>query len=169
MSEILIRYTQYEIIIMGSTVLSIIIGLIIATHLLTKDKRAVLTVAVAQLISSILNSSTLLIAKQLFDINLSDFNILLSFITLLISSMNISILIGEYNTRLGRKNFDIDHVTRAHFSTTLNTTIIVTLTTLAIIVFTEDNVKINMLLFLIPTISSIWITHLLSRRMLRDE
>lgn len=169
MNEVLSRYTQYEIGMGILFIAILLISFVIASHFLTKDRRVVWTVLSSQIVSLVLTTITLIISRLAFNIFLSDRHILLAVISLIIVSINITILFGEYNLHLKKKYFDIDHVTRAHFSSTMNSTIIISLVILSLMIFVSTDLKVMFGIFTIPTILSIWATHFLSRKFLIDE
>ena len=89
--------------------------------------------------------------------------------TLLISAINLSTLVGKYSVEVVKKDFDIDHVTRHHFSATLNLFVTILLVNIAVSVFVESNILIILLGILLVSSLTIWFNHLIARLLLKDK
>lgn len=162
-------FTNYQINI---TLLALlIIALLISGLFLyyTNDFKPTAITFLSILLIPILTGLTLVILYEFFDIQPSEKHTLIMWAALFINTINLSTLVAKYSTEILKKDFDIDHVTRHHFKTTLNLFITVILITGAISAFVE----LNMLIILIPTalIStiSIALNHIIARFLLKEK
>ena len=78
-------------------------------------------------------------------------------------------LLGRYSQEILKKDFDIDHVTRRHFTATLNLFVTLLLVTVAVSVFVELNMIIILTMTFLISSMVIWFNHLIARLLLKDK
>ena len=167
--ETLELITNYQINITLASLL-IIAGLISGLFLYyTNDFKTTIITFLSILFIPILTGITLLILYNSFNIEPSEKHTIILWAILFINTVNLSSLIGKYANEVIQKDFDIDHVTRHHFKSTLNLFVTILLLGGASCIFVDT----NMLLILLPiiVISSIviWINHLIARLLLKEK
>ncbi len=161
--------TSYQITLAVSAIL-LISGLIGGIFLYyTNDFKTTIITFLSTLLVPILVIITLFILYNYFNVEPSEKHTLILWSVLFINVINLSTLIGKYAKEVLSKNFDIDHVTRHHFKSTLNLFVTILLLGGASSAF----VQTNMLLVLVPTILIasiiIWSNHLIARFLLREK
>lgn len=86
-----------------------------------------------------------------------------------VNLMNLSVLVSKYASEIKNKKFDIDHVSRDHFATTLNTCIVTTIMILAVTLFLPEQIKVTLITSLITVIATLSVNHLMVRMLLRER
>ncbi len=161
--------TNFQI---NSTIIALLIiaGSISAIFLYyTNDFKTTIITFLSTLLVPILVALTLLLLYNQFDVEPSEKHTIILWSALFINVVNLSTLIGKYAREIVSKSFDIDHVTRYHFKSTLNLFITILLLGGASCIFVDT----NMLLILLPTILissiAIWSNHLIARFLLKEK
>ncbi len=161
--------TSYQI---NTTIVAILIIAILMTGLFlyhTNDIKPSAIIFLSAILVPILTGLFLLILYEFFNIQPSEKHTLILWTSLFINTINLSMLLERYSKEILKKNFDIDHVTKYHFTATLNLFITILLITFAVSVF----VQMDMILILSTTllVSSIviWLNHLVARLLLKDK
>ena len=164
--ELLTTY-QINTTIMAILIIALLISGLFLYH--TNDIKPSAIIFLSAILVPILTGLFLLILYEFFNIQPSEKHTLILWSSLFINTINLSMLLGRYSKEILRKDFDIDHVTRYHFTATLNLFITILLITFAVSVF----VQIDMVLILTTTllVSSIviWLNHLVARLLLKDK
>ena len=93
---------------------------------------------------------------------------LLFIIVIFVNTINLLKLMAAYNQEMGLKKSDPDHVTRAHFATTLNTTVLLIVLTIGMVVLASFNVGVEAFAILVLSTGCIWFNHWLARRYIRE-
>jgi hypothetical protein len=162
-------FTTYQTITTISSLL--VIALIIGGLFLyyTNDIKPAIITFFSMLLIPILSAVTLIILYRFFDVIPSEKHTLIMWSVIFINAINLSVLISKYAKEVLEKDFDIDHVTRHHFKSTLNLFTSILLLLGAVCIFMDA----NMLIILIPiiVISSIviWFNHLMARLLLKEK
>ncbi len=161
--------TNYQI---NSLIFTILIVAFVISGLFfyyTNDIKTTAVTFFSILLVPILTGCFLLILYKLFNVIPSEKHSLIFWCTLLISAINLSTLVGKYSIEVVKKGFDIDHVTRHHFSATLNLFVTILLVNIAVSVFVESNILIILLGILIVSSLTLWFNHLIARLLLKDK
>lgn len=133
----------------------------------TESNRLVNTIASAFILGEVI-FMTILAATQLLGAHLDAYVLILQAVIWLISMLNLGSLIDHYISELGNKKFDEDHITRAHYTTSLKHGVLIILISSAMLPLTEiSNIWLPTTLGL-AGISTLAINHLLARRFLKD-
>lgn len=168
LTSLLGRLTGYEILRMSGLYIVTTLVLLLITQLMSKDKRLSITVVIGSLVSVTIPVVLTYLVRELFTVNLSEIFWLGVLITHLISGLNLSVLLGEYVFEMGKKKFDEDHVTREHFSSTINMSILLVLMA-SFMLFVNTSLQILLAITLSSALLAIWSNHMLARKFLKDE
>lgn len=161
--------TNYQIISLVLSILIIFVVISAIFYYYTNSIKATLFTLITILFVVLITTGTMLAGYELLKIAPSEKHVLIIYSSLFITSLNLGLLIHKYSREVLRKDFDIDHVTRYHFRTTLNMFIILFLSTGAIVsVISGDLLYIIVGIMLISTLS-IWFNHLLARLFFKDK
>jgi hypothetical protein len=166
-AKVLENWTRYEIfMILSSALLLTIIG-VLSSWLFVKDKRAVSF----SMISS--KTSPLIVVLIIFLANLilSSVSETYSFVFMLtttLSAINVMTLNNYLVKNRNKKNFDIDFVTREHFSDSIKLISLILLFFTILISFTSGEIRNILIASGISSILSIVINHLVSRILFKD-
>ena len=85
-----------------------------------------------------------------------------------VNTLNLLKLAAIYNHEFAQKNSDPDHVTRKHFVTTLNTTVMLIVLSIGITLLSPFATGIAILSILLISTGCIWFNHWLARRYIRE-
>lgn len=166
--SLLSRLTMYEIYRMSALYIVTTLILLFAAQMMSKDRRLSTTVVIGSLASVAIPVVLTYAFRELFSMILSDIFWLGVLITHLISGLNLSVLLGEYVYEMGKKKFDEDHVTREHFSSTVNMSILLVLMS-SFMLFVDSSLRTLLSITLVSALLSIWTNHTIARRLLKDE
>jgi len=167
-SKILESWSNYELIMVLSTMGLITIVGIVSVKIFTKDRRSVLLALTSSLTTNLLIALTLF-STNLLKIDLSDNYSLVFLLTTTLSMMNIATLNSYLVRNRQNKNFDIDFVTRDHFTDSLKLISFICLFSSILIAFTNGDIKNILIASSISSILSIAINHLLARLFFKDK
>jgi hypothetical protein len=162
-------FTRYQIssTILALTILASLIGGLFLYY--TNDFKTTIISFLSVLFVPILTGITLILLYNFSSIEPSEKHTLILWFALFINIINLSTLGAKYANEILKKDFDIDHITRYHFSATLNLFVTILLLGGASAVFVE----LNMLIILIGNIfvssATIWLNHLIARLLLKDK
>ena len=164
--ELITNY-QTNITILALLLISGIISGIFLYY--TNDFKTTIITFLSTLLVPALVAITLFILYNFLKVEPSEKHTLITWSVLFLNTINLSTLIGKYAKEILEKGFDIDHVTRHHFKSTLNLFVTILLLGGASSVFVDT----NMLLIIIPTVLitsiTIWSNHLIARFLLREK
>jgi hypothetical protein len=77
-------------------------------------------------------------------------------------------MIGEYASELGKKDFDIDHIGRKHFNSTLNLSVLLLLSVSSVL-FIDGELRSFLLTVISSSLGSLWFNHILVRYFLKED
>jgi len=167
-SKILESWSNYELIIILSIIGLITIVEIVSVHFFTKDKRSVLLTLISSITTNFLIALTLF-STNLLNIDISDNYSFVFLLTTTLSMMNIATLNSYLVRNRQNKNFDIDFVTRDHFTDSLKLISFICLFSSILIAFTNGDIRNILIASSISSILSIAINHLLARLFFKDK
>jgi hypothetical protein len=162
-------FTFYELGLIVFALFGAMLFSMISAYFITRDKKIVLigllsliTFDLAFLISSY-------IAQEFWGVETNGMVQISLYMSAVVTIINYIILITEYHKELTAKKFDPDHITRGHFSATLNMLVIVLLVSFSVFPFSPDEVRMILAIFIGTTSLSLVSNHLFARMMLRDN
>ncbi len=161
--------TTYQI---NTTIVALlIIALLISSLFLyyTNDIKPSAIIFLSVILVPILTGTFLLILYEFFNVQPSEKHTLILWSSLFINTINLSTLLGRYSKEILKKDFDIDHVTRYHFTATLNLFTTILLISFAVSVFVDMNMILILNLTLLVSSIVIWFNHLVSRLLLKEK
>lgn len=91
------------------------------------------------------------------------------YISVMIWTISSSLLFSQYKEEAGKKRFDPDHVTRAHFRSILDNGVVITLVSLALMVFLSRDHRIVITTAFISSLLTLALTHLIARWLLKEK
>jgi hypothetical protein len=156
----------------NATIVAILIIAILISGLFyyyTNDLKPTIIILLSTISVPILTGLLLVVLYEFFNVEPSEKHTLILWSSLFINTINLSMLLGRYSAEVLKKDFDIDHVTRAHFTATLNLFITVLLITAAVSAFVQMNVTIILALTLLVSSTIIWLNHLVARLLLKNK
>lgn len=161
--------TFYELVLTFMLILAPLLFISVYGWYLTKDPKVVFIAAssliplalVPLIITLLLSSYTELEADSSMKLGMA--------FAVLANLLNLSVLISKYASEIHSKNFDIDHVSRDHFASTLNTGAVCTIMVLAVTIFLPQQLQITMLISLVTIIVTLTVNHLTVRLFLREH
>lgn len=167
-SEILGNWTHYELRMVMISILAISILGLLSTLIFIKDKRSLLF----SLTSSV--STMVIVGLTVFflSILIADISNVYSFVFLITTTISAANTITLNNFLLkskASKDFDIDTVTREHFSDSLKLISFICLFFTILAVFTYGDVRNVFIASGISTVVSVFVNHLLSRLFFKDK
>jgi len=166
---VLSMWTQFEIIRLILLIGGISFLLVFTSYYLTKDRRMIYLPAISILYQTVFFGALIMIFREVLQVNLTEKHHLAYWIAFFINSLNLGMLVGQYFTRMNDKKFDIDHVTREHFQTTFNSTLIVVLAFIAYSSFMTEPLKSTIIIAGLTGSAAMLINHLLARSLLKDK
>ncbi len=161
--------TTYQI---NTTIVALlIIALLISGLFLyyTNDIKPSAIIFLSAILVPILTGTFLLILYNFTNIQPSEKHTLILWSSLFINTINLSMLLGRYSKEILKKDFDIDHVTRYHFTATLNLFTTILLINIAVSVFVDMKMVLILNLTLLVSSIVIWFNHLVARLLLKDK
>jgi len=161
-------YTTFDGTRLAFISLLIIGGIMAHAYFYTKSKRVQIVNVFSWLAMEIVFMSSLLIAKNLFDIQLTVMTQAIYFGILLLQSLNLMLLTDFFNTEVRTKSFDIDHISRKHYTFTLNFAILIALTISAGAIFMNTNFTWIIVTLGIDAIILLILTHWFVRSQLNE-
>jgi len=156
----------------NATIVAILIIAILISGLFyyyTNDLKPTIIILLSTISVPILTGLLLVVLYEFFNVEPSEKHTLILWSSLFINTINLSMLLGRYSAEVLKKDFDIDHVTRAHFKATLNLFLTILLITAAVSAFVQMNVTIILTLTLLVSSTIIWLNHLVARLLLKDK
>lgn len=168
LSNILEGWTNYELIMIISMVgLMTIVG-IVSVHLFIRDKRSVLFSLVSAVTTNIL-IVLILSLVSLLNLGLSEGYSFVFLLTATLSVMNVTTLNSYLIKNRNKKDFDIDFVTRDHFTDSLKLTFFICLFFSILIAFTSGEIRNVLIASGVSSVLSISTNHLLARIFFKDK
>ncbi len=167
--EYLELITNYQINI---TILALLIIAILISGLFlyyTNDFKTTIITFFSTLLIPVLVGGTLFLLYKQFNIEPSEKHTIILWGVLFINIINLSTLIGKYSKEILSKNFDIDHVTRHHFRSTLNLFVTILLLGGASSIFVDTNMLLILLPIMLLSSITIWFNHLIARFLLKEK
>lgn len=167
-STVLENWTNYEIMMVAvSTFLFSAIG-ILSSWIFIKDKRSVLLSLTSSVSTLLIVILTILITSLLIP-EISNVYSLVFLVTTTLSAINIMTLNNFLSKNRSKKDFDIDFVTREHFSDSLKLVSFICLFFSILIAFTNGEIRNILIASGISSVISISINHILSRIFFKDR
>jgi len=167
-AKILENWSNYELIMITSMIgLMTIVG-IVFVHFFSKDKRSVLLSLTSAITTNVLIALTLSIVN-LLNLELSEGYSFVFLLTATLSVMNITTLNGFLIKNRKNKTFDIDFVTRDHFTDSLKLISFICLFFSILITFTSGDIRNILIASGISSVLSISTNHLLARFFFKDK
>jgi len=166
---VLNTWTQFEITRLILLTGGISFFLVLTSYYLTKDRRMIYLPAISILYQTVFFGVLIILFREFLQINLTEKHHLAYWIAYFINALNLGVLVGQYYSRMKDKKFDIDHVTREHFKSTFNSTLIVVLAFIAYSAFMTEPLKSTLIIAGLTGSASMLINHLLARSLLKDK
>lgn len=161
--------TNYQIISLAISVLVIFVAISVLFYYYTNSIKASLLTLISILFTVIITIAATIAGYELLKIAPSEKHLLIIYSSLFITSLNLGLLMHKYSKEVLRKDFDIDHVTRYHFRSTLNMFIILFLSTGAVVSVISYDLLYTVVGIMLISSLSIWFNHLLSRLFFKDK
>lgn len=162
-------YTYLQLLRLLLLIFVPLILFVFANRKITQNRK----LAVISVISVLLSVGVYLLSTTLTQrvFGRIDDGLLLAAFTLLLGFnwLNLIYLLLRYNDELKLKSQDLDHVTRSHFSKTLDLGVILLITGFTFIPFVPIELAKFFIIVIPASIAVISINHLMARRLIRDE
>lgn len=168
LTRILTTWTMYELILFGISCVLIPALLLLSTYIMTKDKRFLKIQLFGMTAFAVILILAYTFIFEILQIDLSNISLLAPYISLLLIQINFFTMVGYYSQNRNSKKFDIDLVTREHFSDSLKLSIFTLLLTSALGIVFRGEVLVLISVVVLTTLSTVWITHFVSRKTLYD-
>lgn len=161
--------TSYQINITFVAIL--IIAILISGLFLyyTNDIKPTAIIFLSAILVPIITGLSLFILYEYFNVEPSEKHTIILWSSIFINIINLSMLLGRYSSEILQKDFDVDHVTRHHFTATLNLFVTILLITAATSAFLGTNIVIVLSLTLLTSSIVIWFNHIAARFLLKDK
>jgi len=166
-ATVLENWTRYELlIVLSSAILLTVIG-VLSAYLFVKDKRAVWFSGISSKTSPLIVVLIIFLANLLLS-SVSETYSFVFMLTTTLSAINVMTLNNYLVKNRNKKNFDIDFVTREHFSDSIKLIALILLFFTILISFTSGEIRNILIASGISSILSIVINHLVSRILFKD-
>ena len=166
--NILEGWSNYELTMIISMIGSMTIVGLLSVHFFIKDKRSVLLALASSVATNTLITLTLFLIT-LLGIALSEGYSFVFLLTATLSVMNVTTLNSYLIKNRNKKGFDIDFVTRDHFTDSLKLISFICLFFSILIAFTSGEVRNVLIASGISSVLSISTNHLLARIFFKDK
>ena len=166
--SVLDGWSNYELIMIISMTGSITIVGILSVYFLIKDKRSTLLALSSSITTNILIVLTLSFVN-LLDLGLSEGYSFVFLLSATLSVMNVTTLNNYLIHNKKKKDFDIDFVTRDHFTDSLKLISLICLFFSILIAFTGGEIRNILIASGISSVLSISVNHLLARMFFKDK
>ena len=167
-SKVLETWTHYELIMLIGSILLLTVGGITSVWYFIRDKRS-LFLAIISSISTLLIVVLTIFVSNLIGLSISEENSFIFLLTTTISVINLATLNNFLVKHRNRKDFDIDFVTREHFSDSLKLIFFICLFFSILIAFTNGEIRNIIIGTGISSILAISFNHLLARIFFKDR
>ncbi len=163
----LITMYQLNVIFLTLVIVSLTIGALFYYH--TNDFKPGIISFLSVFLVPVFTIAILLIFYKYTDSQPSEKHTLIVWASLFINTLNLSTLISKYSREILKKTFDIDHVTRYHFNTTLNLLVILFVVLGAVSIFMYIDMLFLLISILTISILILWFNHLIARFLLKEK
>jgi len=166
--EIFNDWSRYEIILLSISVfLFTFMGPAFA-WVFVKDRRATIFALISSLITTFLVVSTVVVVAT-FISNITESYSYIYLLTGTFSALNVMTLTNYLVAERGKKDFDIDFVTREHFNDTLKLVSIIILFFSALLIFFKGDLRNIIIASAISSVLALSTNHLLARILFKDR
>ena len=162
-------YSNYEMF--QALLILLTIGAVAAIYIWrqSRDKKSLLLLDIAMGLALVTSLGVNYFAYSYFESINDGFQQISTIIVLILSILSAILHSVEYNSELEGKRFDVDHVNRRHFDSTLNLSVVVIAVTVSLGLFTNDHLGQAVISAGIPTVISLVLTHFAALRLFRDQ
>ena len=161
-------YTSYDGIRLVAISLLIVGAVMAHAYIFTKHKRVQIVNLVSWLSLEILFLGSITVAKELFGVRIDLFAQVIYFAMLFVQALNLMLLTDFFIEEKRGKKFDIDHVSRKHFTFSLNLGLLILLTVSSGIVFIESRYIWVFIIMGINLLLQLVVTHFAVRSQLKE-
>lgn len=161
-------YTTLQLVYTLSFILIPLITLAIYSRIKTDDKRIVKVIILSSLPLILLSIAIPYFFTLLTGIHTAS-TIHMGFgVAILINILNLSVLVSSYMNDLNTKQPDVDHVTRDHFDSSINTIVAVVIIGLGFIPFVPYSMIATLTMLMFTSVGTIIFNIITSKRFLID-
>ncbi|WKZ30815.1 MAG: hypothetical protein QY318_03120 [Candidatus Dojkabacteria bacterium] len=161
--------TVYELLLTLLLIVTPLVFMAAYGWFLIRDARLLLIVAVSIVPLLVVPVLSVYIIDRAFDLTAED-SLRLGFLfASFVNLLNLSVLVSKYAKEVGDKKFDIDHVSRDHFASSLNTAAVTFIMVMAVTIFLPSPLKVTMVVSLLTILATLAVNHLMVRALLRER
>ena len=158
-------YESYNTILL---VLAITAGTLLISLYWANSRRTSVATVLSNLTGAVIPTAMLALLYFTPAVTVNNRYLFLFYLPLLLNSVILLLTIFEYIRLQKQKNFDIDHISRFHFNSSLSTGIAMILGALALIAFIPGELAFIISVSLLTTLLNLTATHLIVRRYIRE-
>lgn len=161
-------YTTYDGVRLALLSLVIITGVMLHAYYSTKSRKVQIVNVFSWVLVELVFMSSLLIVKNLFNVQLTLMAQGIYFGLLFLQALNLMLVTDFFVEELRQKHFDIDHISRKHFRFSLNIALLIVLLITSGLLFIENSMLWVLLTFAVDTVIMAGFTHLIVRSTLKE-
>jgi hypothetical protein len=161
-------YTTYDGVRLAFISLLIIGGVMLHAYIYTRSKKVQIVNVFSWLAMEIIFMSSILVVKNLFEVQITIMTQTIYFGILFLQGLNLMLLTDIFSSEKKSKNADIDHVSRKHFTFTVNFSVLIALLVSAGAIFMNIEYLWIILTLGLDAIILLGVTHLFVRKQLQE-